>query len=219
MGVMPIPPPIRIERRAPAASGNRFRGEPIRTHEPAWKLAWIAAEPPRDAGSSRMPSLYMRVSAGSPQSEYCRISPGETSTSTCAPGSNGGKLSPPGSTRSRTTLPCACSSRRATTRSSLSSRSASKTSSKTWPKTWPKALSTTPVAATGSEDITDATERFRRVDEANDFLIDLERSRIANQPIGHVRGVGPRAAAPALGQHLGAAQFAACVVSLQDAET
>src|SRR5882672_2012288 len=162
----------------------------------------MPAEPPREAGSSSTPSREIFLSAGFPHSEYCLITPGDTCRSTCAPASKDGNAPPSGSTSSRTTMPGTCSSRRATSSSSINSGSAQ--------ITWG--------AATGSENIADTTECFRRVDQANDLLIDLERSSLMHEPVTEVRGIGPRATAPVLDQQLGAAQLTASAVSLQDAE-
>src|SRR5262249_8871395 len=98
-------------------------------------------------------------------------------------------------------MPGACSSRRATKRSRAGPLAAV-----------PSA------AATGSEDIADATERVRRIDEANDLTIDLESTGAAYQAVRHVCGIGPRAATPMLGQHLGASQLARRGARLQHAK-
>ncbi|MNE52859.1 hypothetical protein D3C80_1475520 [compost metagenome] len=103
IGVMPMPPPSRIERVAPAASGNRLRGALICTSRPSTRASCTPAEPPREAGSFNTPRRYTEASAGSLHSEYWRTRPGATWISTCAPASNAGKAAPSARPRSSTT--------------------------------------------------------------------------------------------------------------------
>src|SRR5258706_8596712 len=90
IGVMPMPPAKRSDRRAWTSSGNLLRGSLIVSLSPTCTLSCRAFDPPRELGSFSTPIVYLLCIPSGLQSEYWRTSPPGRCTSTCAPALYGG---------------------------------------------------------------------------------------------------------------------------------
>src|SRR5258708_40305187 len=117
MGVMPMPPAKRSERRAWTSSGNLLRGSLIVSLSPTCTRSCRAFDPPRELGSFSTPIVYLVCIPSGLQSEYGRTGPPGGCASTCAPALYGGSGLP--STRCSSKLKVSsASTRRPTTRTS-----------------------------------------------------------------------------------------------------
>ena len=115
IGVMPMPPAMKISRRADSSRRKWLRGALTCSRSPGRTAPCIQAEPPRLSVSRSTAISNALASAGSPHSEYWRDRPvSPHSTSMCEPGVQRGRSRPSGETRRSRTMPSAAGATRST---------------------------------------------------------------------------------------------------------